>query len=92
MIKSWQHKGLRKFYETGNKSSIIPDHAKRLKVLLQLLNAANTQECLDAPGFDFHSLKGDLAGYYSVAVRANWKLIFQFDGEDAFLVDYLDYH
>lgn len=92
MIKSWQHKGLKRFFESGKKSGIIPDHARRLKVLLQLLHAANTPTCMDAPGFDFHTLKGDKAGFYSVAVRANWKLIFQFDGEDAILVDYLDYH
>ena len=92
MIKSWQHKGLKLFYETGKKSGIIPEHAKRLKVLLQLLDSADDSECMNMSGFDFHSLKGNLAGYYSVAVRANWKMIFKFDGEDAVLVDYLDYH
>ena len=92
MIRSWQHKGLKKFYDTGSKSGINPDHAKRLKILLQLLNAANKPECMDAPGFDYHALRGDMVGFYFVAVRANWKLIFQFEGEDAILVDYLDYH
>ena len=92
MIKSWKHKGLKKFYETGSKSGIVPEHAIRLKILLQLLNAASTPECMNAPGFDYHGLKGNLAGFYSVAVRANWKVIFKFDGEDAILVDYLDYH
>ena len=92
MIKSWQHKGLKSFYETGNKSGIIPEHAKRLKTLLQLLNAANNAQRLNLPGLDFHALKGNLLGFYSIAVRANWKIIFQFEGENAILVDYLDYH
>ena len=40
----------------------------------------------------FHPLKGGLKGHYSVTVNANWRAIFSFDGKDAILVDYLDYH
>jgi proteic killer suppression protein len=92
MIKSWQHKGLKLFFETGKKSGIMPEHAKRLQVLLQLLDAANNPTRMNLPGLDFHQLKGNLEGFYSIAVRANWKIIFKFDDEDAILVDYLDYH
>ncbi|MGG6918292.1 UNVERIFIED_CONTAM: type II toxin-antitoxin system RelE/ParE family toxin, partial [Pseudomonas aeruginosa] len=38
------------------------------------------------------SLKGDLAGYWSVRVSGNWRLTFRFVGEDVELVDYQDYH
>ncbi len=92
MIKSWKHKGLKRFYLTNDKSGIIVDHAKRLKIVLQLLDAASSSNQMNLPGFDFHKLKGNLEDYYSVAVRANWKIIFQFEGEDALLVDYVDYH
>jgi len=92
MIKSWQHKGLKKFYETGNKSGIIPAHAKRLKVLLQLLDAASAPKKLNLPGLDFHMLLGNLKSFYSIAVRANWKIIFKFEKGNAILVNYLDYH
>ncbi len=92
MIKSWKHKGIKTFFETGNKAGIIGAHAHRLKVILQLLNAANAPQRLDLPGMRFHKLKGDLKGYFSVTVRANWRIIFKFDGEDAILVNYLDYH
>jgi len=92
MIKSWKHKGLALFYKNRKKSGIIPAHAKRLAVLLQLLDAATKPHSLNLPGLDFHQLKGNLKGFYSIAVRANWKIIFKFDGEDAVLVDYLDYH
>jgi len=37
-------------------------------------------------------LMGDLAGFWSVTVRANWRVIFRFEGEDAADVDYVDYH
>jgi proteic killer suppression protein len=92
MIKSWQHKGLRKFYETGNKSGINPDYAKRLTIILQLLDSIENAEQMNLPGMDFHKLIGDLKNFYSVTVRANWNIIFKMDGEDVTLVDYLDYH
>lgn len=92
MIKSWKHKGLKNFYSTGSKAGIIPEHAKRLQVILQLLDAANCPERLNLPGFGLHKLKGKLKDYFAVTVRANWRVIFQFEGEDAVLLDYLDYH
>ena len=47
---------------------------------------------MNTPGNCFHKLRGDLEGYYSVKVSGNWRLIFQFEGENAILVDYVDYH
>ncbi len=92
MIKSWKHKGLKNFYLSEDKSGIIADHAKKLKVILQLLDAASSPDKLNLPGFNFHKLKGNLKSFYSVAVRANWKIVFQFEDQDAILVDYIDYH
>lgn len=40
----------------------------------------------------FHKLKGSLKEHYSVTVNGNWRVIFKFEGTDAILVDYLDYH
>lgn len=92
MIKDWRHKGLKKFYETGSKAGIQPKHADVLRLLLfQLANATNPND-MHTPGNDFHHLLGELQGYYSVSVNGHWRLIFQFDGEDVILVDYLDYH
>jgi len=92
MIKSWEHKGLKHFYTTGSTAGIQAKHAKRLKVLLQLLNASIKPEDMNLPGFSFHGLKGNKKNYFSVTVNRNWRLIFKFDGEDAISVDYLDYH
>lgn len=92
MIKSWKHKGLEVFFKTGKSIGILNNHAKKLKIILQLLNAADKAERLDLPGMRFHKLKGDKKGYFSVTVSANWRVIYKFVGEDAILVDYLDYH
>lgn len=92
MIKTWKHKGLKKFFETGDTKGIQTQHQRRLKIILQLLNAATVPEDLNLPGMRFHKLVGKQKGFYSVTVNKNWRVIYQFEGLNAFLVDYLDYH
>lgn len=92
MIKSWQHKGLKLFYETGNLKGIQSKHKRRLTVILQRLDSAIKPEDLNLPGMRFHHLQGSYQGFYSVAVSGNWRVIYKFEGRDAILVDYLDYH
>lgn len=92
MILTWKHKGLERFSKTGNKAGIIPAHEKRLKIILQRLNAAITPEDMNTPGMDFHLLLGKLKGFYSVSVNGNWRIIFKFINDNAFDVNYIDYH
>ena len=47
---------------------------------------------MDRPGNRLHPLKGGYAGYWSVSVSGNWRVVFCFHGTDVDLVDYLDYH
>lgn len=44
------------------------------------------------PAFGLHALRGDLKGFFSVTVRANWRIIFRFKDGDAQDVDFIDYH
>jgi len=92
MIISFRHKGLRIFYETGNTRGVQATHAQRLKRQLQFLERAIVAQELSLPGWQLHPLKGELAGFWSVSVSGNWRLIFRFVGSDVELVDYLDYH
>lgn len=92
MIKSFQHKGLERFFKTGTKAGIQPHHAQKLRLQLTALNIAETPEEMNVPGWRYHALSGDLSGFYSVTVNGNWRLIFKFDGKEAELVDYTDYH
>ncbi|MBS1822528.1 MAG: type II toxin-antitoxin system RelE/ParE family toxin [Acidobacteria bacterium] len=92
MIKSFRHAGLEKFFTTGSKAGIQPAHAKKLSARLVLLNRANAPKMMDVPGWSLHELKGDLAGCWSLKVDGNWRMTFKFEGEDAILVDYRDYH
>jgi len=92
MIKTFRHKGIQKFFETGSKAGIQSDDAQRLGRQLAALNTASAPEELDIPGWRLHPLKDDQAGQWSIRVSGNWRLTFKFEGEDAILVDYQDYH
>jgi proteic killer suppression protein len=59
---------------------------------LAALDTALTIDDMDLPGFRLHRLKGDFAGRWSVTVSGNWRLTFEFQDENATIVDYEDYH
>jgi toxin HigB-1 len=92
MIQSFKHKGLKRFFEMGVISGINTSHIRRLKIILQRLNAATHPQDMDTPGMKFHKLLGDLSGFYSVSVNANWRIIFRFVVGHVTDVDYIDYH
>lgn len=92
MIKTFRHKGLEVFFRTGSKAGIQPAHAKRLRLQLAALDGAVNPQGMNLPGWRLHRLSGSLAGHWAVAVSGNWRLTFQFEGQDADLVDYQDYH
>ena len=92
MIRSFRHKGLAKFFESGSKSGIQGTHAERLRVILGRLNAAAKPEDMGLPGLQLHPLKGTRKGTWAVWVSGNWRVTFRFVGADAEVVDYEDYH
>lgn len=92
MIKTFRHKGLQRFFETGSKAGIQAGHASRLQRQLLALNRATKAADMDIPGWRLHGLQGDLGGHWFVRASGNWRLTFTFDGQDAVLVDYRDYH
>ena len=92
MIKSFEHKGLKEFYETGSKKGIQPDHASKLERMLDRLDASIKPQDMNLPGYGLHQLKGSKKRMWSVSVSGNWRMTFYFIDQDAYLVDYLDYH
>lgn len=83
---------MKKFFRTGSKAGIQAAHAPKLRTLLTALNQAECALDMNAPNWELHSLHGDLEGHWSVKVNANWRVTFKFEGQDAEVVDYLDYH
>jgi proteic killer suppression protein len=92
VITSFKHKGLERFFTTGSKAGIQPQHAERLRLILGRLSASTSARDMSLPGLDLHELRGDRKGTWSVKVSGNWRVTFAFVGKNAVDVDYEDYH
>jgi proteic killer suppression protein len=92
MIGRIRHRGLKRLYERGDASRLPADMVDRIEQILSLLDTVASVEAMDIPGFRLHPLKGDLRGYWSVTVRANWRIIFRVEDGMMTDVDFLDYH
>ena len=92
MIRSFRHRGLKRLFERDDRSGIRPDLADTVQEILTVLDDAAKPQDLNLPGYRLHPLKGDLKGFWSVTVRANWRIIFRFQDADAFDVELTDYH
>lgn len=92
MIVSWIHKGLKDFFETGSMAGIQAEHAKRLRVRLEILNAIRSLDEMNYPSFRLHALQGDRKGIWSITVTKNWRITFKFEDSNVYIVNYEDYH
>ncbi len=92
MIKSFEHKGLQKFFETGSLKGIKPQHKQKIRIKLAALDTAICIEDMDLPGFRLHQLKGKKKGLWAIDVSKNWRIIFKFQDGNAYIVNYEDYH
>lgn len=92
MIISFKHKGLERFYRTGNTAGIQAKHAARISRILARLDSAETPADMNIAGWQLHPLKGDLLQHWSVSVNGNWRITFKLTNGNAEIVDYQDYH
>lgn len=92
MIRSFRHRGLRRLYERGDPSRLRADQADRIAIALADLDAARKPSDLDLPGYRLHPLRGDLKGFWSISISANWRIVFRFEDGDVSHVDLVDYH
>ena len=92
MIRKFRHKGLQRLFQHDDGSKLPPDMVERIRLILSALQAAQEVEAMNLPTFHWHPLKGELQGFFAVTVRANWRIIFRFDGGEALDVDFIDYH
>jgi toxin HigB-1 len=92
MIGNFRHKGLRRLFESDTPKGVNAAHVRKLKQILALLQVAERIEDLEVPTFRLHALKGDREGWWSITVRANWRVVFRFVNGIALDVDLVDYH
>ena len=94
LIKSIKHKGLKRFFNSGGSDTrgINSDHEHKLRDQLAALDSAADITDMDLPGWRLHLLKGQDKGRHAIWVSGNWRMTFEFENGDAFVVDYEDYH
>jgi toxin HigB-1 len=92
MIVSFSHKGLELFFTKSSYKAIPAQFASRIERMLDRLDAATVPDDMSLPGYKFHALKGQRRGEYAVSVSGNWRITFEFDGQDAINVNLEDYH
>ncbi len=92
MIRSFRHRGLKRLFERDEKGQVGADMLNKVENILAVLDRASDPEKMNLPGFRLHPLKGEFRGFRAVTVRANWRIIWRFQGADAVDVDLIDYH
>ena len=83
---------MKRLFEVGEARGVRADQIGRIEEILSLLSVAETMQAFSLPSFRLHPLKGELKGFWSVTVSANWRIIFRFEGGDCYDVDLVDYH
>ena len=68
------------------------DQAERTALALADLDDAGKPSDLDLPGYRLHRLRGELKGFWSISISANWRIVFRFEDGDVYDVDLIDYH
>ena len=92
MIRRFQHRGLKILYDKDDRRGVSAEHVEKTARVLAWLDVVTLPEQLRLPGFGLHRLEGDLAGYWSVTVEGEWRIIFSFDVENTTDVDLVEYH
>ena len=92
MIRRFQHRGLKILYDKDDRRGVSAEHVEKTARVLAWLEVVTRPEQLSLPGFGLHRLEGDLKGYWSIAVRGDWRIIFCFDAGNISDVDLVEYH
>src|SRR5207245_5536 len=81
MIVSFRDEWLRAFFVEDTQSrNIPPDLESRLFRKLQMIDDATTDQDLRVPPSNhFDKLRGNLAGFHSIPVNNQWRLVFRWD-------------
>ena len=92
MIKSFRNKALATLWETGASAKIDARLHRRIIARLTSLDAAGSPESMNLVGYDFHALKGFDPIRFTVHINGPWCITFEFEGSDAYRVDFEQYH
>ena len=92
MIQSYKNKALEKLFKEGNAKGIPKELEKRTRARLEVIDTATIIDDINIPGYRLHELKGDRQGTWSIRVSGNWRITFTFSDNNAYDIDFEDYH
>jgi toxin HigB-1 len=92
MIRRFRHRGLRRLDEDDDRSSLSPQQVEKIRRVLAYLDRGSEPKDVDLPGWRLHPLKGKLAGFWSITINGNWRIVFRIEAGDVTGVDLVDYH
>ena len=92
MIQNFKDRGLKRFFEHGDKQRIRQELAGKIETILSRLDDANNPQQMSFPVYRLHPLKGDRQGFWAVWVSKNWRIVFRFEDGHARDVELIDYH
>lgn len=86
------HRGLRRLAEQDDARSVPQSLIRRIRRILTELDAAQSAQDMNLPGYRLHPLKGARQGQWSIRISGNWRIVFRFENGEAVDVDLVDYH
>jgi toxin HigB-1 len=92
VIESFRHKALESFFKRGETKGIPKEFAKKIRIRLEVIDAASVIDDIRLPGYALHELVGDRKGTWSIKISGNWRITFKFEDGNAYEVNLEDYH
>jgi proteic killer suppression protein len=93
VIESFSDKPSAKVFAGESSTKLPGDIQARAKMKLTTLHLATELEHLAFPtGNDLEALSGDLRGFHSIHINRQWRIIFRWEGGNAYEVQIFDYH
>lgn len=94
MIKTFKHRGLKLFWETGNSKYLPAVQLNKIRRVLDIIDNLSDvpQDLSPFRGLRPHPLKGDLQGYWSMDITGNYRILFRFEDGKAYDLTYVDTH
>jgi proteic killer suppression protein len=92
MIKSFLNNRLEDLFYDGQSKGLNRDHLKKLERILDRLDESEDISDMRYPGSELHKLEPKKDNRWAVSVNGNWRVTFIFKEENAYEVDYCDYH
>jgi proteic killer suppression protein len=94
-MRSFTHKGLKRFYEGDNAKGIPSVAVQKLQDIFTFLEAiSDAEELRRVPTWKAHLLTGNRKGEWSLSITRNWRLTFWIDEAEPAVCDLNleDYH